>query len=66
MTTERRGRLAYLILLVPFIALLYVPSYNATEPYLWGFPFFYWYQLLWVPITVLLIWFVYRMNRHDD
>lgn len=67
MTTERtRRRLLYLILLLPFLALLYVPSYNRSEPYLWGFPFFYWYQLLWVPITVLLIWLVYRMNPHDD
>lgn len=40
-----------LLLLVPFVALLWVPFYNFGEPALFGFPFFYWYQLLWVPIT---------------
>jgi hypothetical protein len=28
-----------------------------------GFPFFYWYQLLWVPITSLLIYIVYLKTR---
>ncbi|MET3650506.1 DUF3311 domain-containing protein [Dyella japonica] len=55
-----------LLLLLPFVCLLYVPSYNKGDPALFGFPFFYWYQLLWVPITVLLIWFVYRMTHHED
>ena len=25
-----------------------------------GFPFFYWYQFAWVPLTALLTWIVYR------
>jgi hypothetical protein len=55
-----------LLLLVPVIGLLCVPFYNHDAPTLWGFPFFYWYQLLWVPITVLLIWLVYRSTRDED
>jgi hypothetical protein len=54
------------LLLLPFVGLLYVAPYNRAEPALFGFPFFYWYQLLWVPITVLLIWIVYRSLRHED
>jgi hypothetical protein len=27
---------------------MWVPSYTRTTPRLWGFPFFYWYQLLWL------------------
>jgi hypothetical protein len=51
----------WLLLLLPFIGLLWVPFYNTDAlPALFGFPFFYWYQLLWVPITALLIWIVYR------
>jgi hypothetical protein len=65
-TTRTRSRLILLILLVPFVGLLYVPSYDRAEPALWGFPFFYWYQLLWVPITVLLTWMVYRGVDHGD
>lgn len=52
-----------LLLLLPFIALLWIPFYNRELPALFGFPFFYWYQLLWVPLTALLIWIVYRANE---
>ncbi|WP_407160405.1 DUF3311 domain-containing protein [Bradyrhizobium sp. STM 3557] len=55
-----------LLLLVPFVGLLWVPFYNFMEPELFGFPFFYWYQLAWVPISSLLIWLVYRSQPHDD
>ncbi|MGF6260621.1 hypothetical protein OKW34_002021 [Paraburkholderia youngii] len=50
----------WLILLIPYIALLWLPFYNDTHPSLAGFPFFYWYQFLWVPLTSLLIYIVYR------
>jgi len=36
------------LLAVPVIALLSVPTYTRVEPRLFGFPFFYWYQLAWV------------------
>ncbi|MGH9466139.1 MAG: DUF3311 domain-containing protein [Terriglobales bacterium] len=48
------------LLLAPFVALLWVPSYSRLTPELWGFPFFYWYQLLWVFLTVALTWIVYK------
>jgi hypothetical protein len=54
------------LLLLPFIGLLWVPFYNSLEPALFGFPFFYWYQLAWVPITSLLIWLVYRSRTSDE
>jgi hypothetical protein len=50
----------WLILLIPYIALLWLPFYNDKHPSLAGFPFFYWYQFLWVPLTSLLIYVVYR------
>ncbi|HEY2978979.1 MAG TPA: DUF3311 domain-containing protein [Burkholderiaceae bacterium] len=49
-----------LLLALPFLGLLGVPFYNQESPSLFGFPFFYWYQLAWVPLTSLLIWIVYR------
>ena len=39
-----------------------VPFYNSIEPTVWGVPFFYWYQFLWVFITPALIIWVYRQN----
>ena len=55
-----------LLLLLPFIGLMIVPFYNIREPMLFGFPFFYWYQLAWVPLTSLLTWIVYRSVRDAD
>lgn len=52
-----------ILLLIPFIALLWVPFYNSLEPKLFGFPFFYWYQFLWVPITSLIIFIVYKAEK---
>jgi hypothetical protein len=39
---------AGLLLAVPVLALLLVGIYAKDGPELWGFPFFYWYQFLWV------------------
>jgi hypothetical protein len=54
-----------LLLLLPFIALLWIPFYNRELPSLFSFPFFYWYQLLWVPLTAILIWIVFRAESRD-
>lgn len=56
----RRAGWWQVLLLIPFVALLWVPFYNDAEPPFMGFPFFYWYQFLWVPLTSLLIYVVYR------
>lgn len=52
-----------LLLLLPFAGLLLVPLYNGLTPKLWGIPYFYWYQLAWVPVTSLLLWIVDRATR---
>jgi Protein of unknown function (DUF3311) len=58
-------RPVWLLLLVPFAGLAFVPFYNQATPNLFGFPFFYWYQLLWVPMTSLLTYAVYRTLGHN-
>jgi uncharacterized membrane protein len=51
-------RWLYVLLLVPFVGTLWVSLYAHESPRLFGFPFFYWYQLAWVfaasGITVLV------------
>ena len=58
---RKRGfRLAWLLLLVPYVAMMWVPSYNRIQPELAGIPFFYWYQLLWIVLGALIllpVWF---------
>jgi hypothetical protein len=56
----------WILLLLPFVGLLWVPFYNFQDPALFGFPFFYWYQLAWVPISSVLIWLVYRSRKPDE
>ncbi len=55
-----------LLLLLPFVGLLWVPFFNVTEPSLFGFPFFYWYQLAWVPLSSLITWYVWIGVKKDD
>jgi uncharacterized membrane protein len=54
------------LLLIGIVVPLLVGTYAKDEPRFLGFPFFYWYQLLWVPITSILIWIAYRSMRNDD
>lgn len=56
----------WLLLLLPYIGLLWVPFYNMKLPEFLGFPFFYWYQLAWVPLASLLIYLVYRSVGDDE
>jgi hypothetical protein len=49
----------YLLLLIQFVASLWVPFYNKADPAWIGIPFFYWYQMLWVIIGAILTAIVY-------
>jgi hypothetical protein len=51
-----------LLLLIPFVGLLYPPFYAHLEPWVFGFPFFIWYQFLWVFITVAITASVYKIR----
>jgi hypothetical protein len=62
-TPQSSGKWWYLLLVVPFIALLGVPFYASGEPSLGGVPFFYWYQFLWVILGAALTAIVYFATR---
>jgi hypothetical protein len=63
---HRGSRLWYLLLLPPYLAMIWVASYNKVEPEWAGIPFFYWYQLLWILIATVLTAIVYFATaRHD-
>lgn len=53
----------HLLLLIPYIAVLWVPFYNSATPSVLGFPFFYAYQMAWVVISSLLVGIVYVATR---
>ena len=66
MERDRSQRAWYWLLLVPLVGLLIPPIYNSADPELIGLPFFYWYQLAWVPVSVAVTALVYRKTRDPD
>jgi hypothetical protein len=58
--TDPRARLTptkiavSVILLATIVVPLLVSTYDQRDPELFGFPFFYWYQLIWVFICAAL------------
>jgi hypothetical protein len=55
------GPLQVILLAIPCIAVLIIPYFNVLEPSFYGIPFFYWWQLLWVPLSGVFIAIVYKM-----
>jgi membrane protein implicated in regulation of membrane protease activity len=51
------------LLLAALVGTLWVPFYARSTPKIGAFPFFYWYQLLWVPIVAVLSWVCYLLAR---
>jgi hypothetical protein len=55
----------YLLLILPYLGVLYPPLYSRSEPTLFDFPFFYWYQFMWVPLSALLSGIAYLAARRS-
>ncbi|MDT4925653.1 MAG: hypothetical protein QOG01_3366 [Pseudonocardiales bacterium] len=51
------------LLIIPCAALAAVPIYSRETPRLWGIPFFYWYQLMWVLLTPILTYSAYLVIK---
>ena|ERR1700691_4831112 len=54
--------LVAILLLVAVLGTLIVPIYARSSPKLGSFPFFYWYQLIWVPVVGLLTTICYLIT----
>jgi hypothetical protein len=53
------------LLLLGVVGTLIVPVYARSEPK-WGpFPFFYWYQLAWIPLVAVLSTIAYLLVRRS-
>jgi uncharacterized protein DUF3311 len=53
------------LLVIPFIGVLIPAFYNKKDPEIGGVPFFYWYQMLWIVISVAVTIIVYRATRGE-
>ena len=54
------------LVVVAVVLPLLVPTYAKADPHLWGFPFFYWYQLMWVFLSAILVSISYRLVRSEE
>ncbi len=64
LSKERRRHANWKWLLgIPFVGLLLPALYARAEPSLFGFPFFYWYQFAWVPLSVAVTALVWKLER---
>lgn len=54
------------LLAVAVVVPLLVPTYAKKDPHLWGFPFFYWYQLMWVFLSAILVSISYKLLRTEE
>jgi hypothetical protein len=58
--------IAAICVIVPFAAVLWVPAFDKDKPEVAGFPFFFWWQLLWVAITAGLMGLAYYVVRREE
>ncbi|MCW6161547.1 MAG: DUF3311 domain-containing protein [Candidatus Micrarchaeales archaeon] len=65
---DNRKVVAGILIVIPFIAYLALPLYNSQYPEAFGLPFFYWYQIIWLPISGILFYIaavLIDMGRND-
>jgi hypothetical protein len=71
-TDKRKMAAAGVLLLIPIVALMWVPLYARETPKLFDFPFFIWYQFAWVFLCSAMTWTAYKLTlsartpRHGD
>ena len=63
--TSRKHNSWFWLLLLPFAGLCFPQMYNRETPYLFGVPFFYWYQFVWVIVATAILGVVYVRTRED-
>jgi hypothetical protein len=55
-----------ILLAIAVVVPLFVPAYSVDEPRLGGMPFFYWYQMSWIPVTACLVGISYWLVSKED
>jgi hypothetical protein len=55
-----------ILILISILGTLIVPIYARSSPYIGAFPFFYWYQLAWVPFVAVLMAICYFISTHGS
>ncbi len=51
-----------LLLIVGTVVPLLVGTYDSEKPTLFGFPFYYWFQFLLIPVVSILTYIAFRLS----
>ena len=62
-TAKKRSQWWNLLLFIPWVAVLWPPFYASATPNIAGFPFFYFYQFIWIVISAVLTATVYWLFK---
>ena len=55
------------VILLPAVVIpLWVPLYDRTDPTLWGFPFFYWFQFALILMSAVLTSVAYALSQAGE
>jgi hypothetical protein len=57
---------SYWLLIFVCAVTFLVPFYNRVEPTLLGFPFFYWFQLGWIFVSMIVTAYVYFVTEQHE
>jgi hypothetical protein len=66
MSSSTRWTIVVVLLIPPIVLPLLVGIYARTDPELWGFPFFFWFQFLLIPIAAALTTCAYILTKGDE
>ena len=65
--SSRRTWVLIVTLLAPAVVVpLLVPLYDTEDPTLFGFPFYFWFQLALIPMAVVLTVIAYSLAKGAD
>jgi uncharacterized membrane protein len=62
-SARRRWALIVALLIPAIVVPLLVPLYARTDPELFGFPFYFWFQLALIPAAVALTATAFQLSR---
>lgn len=66
MSSRARWTVICLLLTPAVVIPLLVPLYDSVDPTLFGFPFFFWFQLALIPVAVALTVIAYYLAKGAD
>ncbi|WML55787.1 DUF3311 domain-containing protein [Neobacillus sp. PS3-12] len=56
--------LIFILVLIPFLAqLVALPLVNKINPFILGFPLFHFWLLIWMILTPIFTWAVYKIQK---